>query len=143
MSERNDSYDVKVDWPTVVPLGDTLAIRAGDGFDDRWAKAFDVVLDDHQHRTSHPEWGKIDFDYASNQEETRFVLYVRSIRQEAKATELRRTLDDLVKTANTVAHVGPHVYELARELREPPATGPRQSSPPPAEPVAEDSEAPE
>jgi hypothetical protein len=138
VSEAKSSYDVQVDWPTVVPLGDTLAVKTNEGFDDKWVKAFEVVLDEHQRRAPTPQWDGIDFDYASNGKETRFALFVRKVAPGAKAPELRRTLDELVKTANRVALVGPHVYELARELREPDAgVTPRQgSAPPPAAEMA-------
>ena len=60
-----------------------------------------------------------------------FVLYVRAINPGARSFDVRRTLDDLVSVTNTVAQVGPHVYELARELRERPPVAPEQSTPPP------------
>ena len=43
-----------VDWLTVVPLGDTLRVRTEPGVDDRWAKAFEVVLHEQQHRDVPP-----------------------------------------------------------------------------------------
>jgi hypothetical protein len=134
----NHNYDVQVDWPTVVPLGDTLAVSTGDGFDDRWAKAFEVVIEEHMRRIAHPDWSRIDFDHTSDDNGRRFVVYVRKITPEARASDLRRTVDELVKRANTVAKVGPHVYELARELREPAAVTPRPSSTPPPELAAEE-----
>jgi hypothetical protein len=125
--------EVQVDWQTVVPLGDTLCVRTDTAVDAGWAKAFEVVLHEHQHRTPHREWGRIDFEYGSGDKQAaHLVLYVRAIKPGARSLDLRRTLDGIVKVSNTVAQVGPHVYELAHELREPPApAGPRQSTPPP------------
>jgi hypothetical protein len=126
----SDRYDVQVDWHTVVPLGDTLAIRTHDGFDDRWVEALEVVLDEHE-RVAHSRWGAIDFDYSSGENDVKFALFVRQIEPGVQSFELRRTIDDLVRAANTVAQVGTHVYELARELRQPEPAGPRPSTPPP------------
>jgi hypothetical protein len=132
------NYQVQVDWASVIPLGDTLSARTDGRVDDRWAKAFEVVLHEHQHRFVPREWGRIDFEYVTAEKQAHVVLYVRAIQPGARSNDLRRTLDNLVKVACTVAQVGPHVYELARELREPPAAaaaGARGEStpPPPAE----------
>ncbi len=124
-------YEVMVDWLSVVPMGDTLRVRTEPGVDDRWAKAFEVVLHEQQHRASQREWGRIDFEYVPAGKEGHFVLYVRAINPGARSFDVRRTLDDLVSVTNTVAQVGPHVYELARELRERPPVAPEQSTPPP------------
>jgi hypothetical protein len=137
VSDSNDKYDVRVDWTTVVPLGDTLAVSTDEGFDDRWVEAFEVVLDEHERQANDRKWSGIDFDYAS-EEEARFVLFMREIEPEARSVELRRTMDDLVKAANTVALVGTHVYELARELREPEPATPQVSTPPPFDPLADE-----
>lgn len=133
MSTANNTHEAQIDWQTVVPLGDTLCVRTGGAVDDRWAKAFEVVLHEHlyRHRTAHHEWGRIDFEHGSGEKQLPLVLYVRTIKPGARSLDLRRTLDGLVRVANTVAQVGPHVYELARELREPPSETPRQSTPPP------------
>ena len=131
MSNRNSNYDVQVDWPTVVPLGDTLSVRTEGGVDDRWAKSFEVVLHEHQHREAPREWKRIDFEYTTGEKAAPLTVYVRAIAPGARSHDVRRTLDGLVQVANTVAQVGPHVYELARELREPPAATSRQSTPPP------------
>ena len=135
MTTPKSTHDAQVDWQTVVPLGDTLCVRTGGAVDDGWAKAFEVVLHEHQHRTKPREWGRIDFEYGSGNKKAPLVLYVRAIKPGARSADLRRTLDGLVRVANTVAQVGPHVYELARELREPPAESPRQSTPPPPPPA--------
>jgi hypothetical protein len=132
VNDGSDSYDVQVDWPTVLPLGDTLCVHVDGGVDDQWAEAFAVVLDEYTRQTTDQKWRRIDFEYASDENEPRFVVFVRHIQPEAGSFEVRRTLDDLADGANTVAQVGTHVYELARELREAsePAT-PRGSVPPP------------
>jgi hypothetical protein len=137
VSASSDKYDVRVDWTTVVPLGDTLAVSADDGFDDQWVEAFEVVLDEHERQPNDRKWGGIDFDYAAD-EEVRFVLYLREIEPEARSVELRRTMDDLMKATNIVAQVGTHVYELAGELREPEPATPRVSTPPPFDPLADE-----
>jgi hypothetical protein len=137
VSDGNDRYDVRVEWTTVVPLGDTLAVSTDDGFDDRWVEAFEVVLDEHERQANDRKWSGIDFDYDSD-EEVRFVLYMREIEPEARSVELRRTMDDLMKATNTVAQVGTHVYKLARELREPEPATPRMSTPPPFDPLADE-----
>ena len=137
MSDSNDKYAVRVDWTTVVPLGDTLAVNTDEGFDDRWVEAFEVVLDEHERQANDRKWSGIDFDCASD-EEGRFVLFMREIDPEARSVELRRTMDDLMKAANTVAQVGTHVYELARELREPEPATPQVSTPPPFDPLADE-----
>ena len=129
-SESNN-YDVRLDWATVIPQGDTLAVDATDGFDDQWVEAFEVVLDEHERQGTDPDWGAIDFEYGS-EEEPKFVLLVKRIRPEARSAELRRTVNDLVQAANSVAKVGTHVYELARELRQPHTAGVRESTPPPS-----------
>jgi hypothetical protein len=125
-------YEAHIDWATVIPVGDTLSVLTAGRVDDRWAKAFEVVLHEHQHRTAPREWGRIDFEYASGEREPHLVLYVRAIKPEARSVDLRRTLDGVVSVANSVAQVGPHVYELARELREPlVADTSKESTPPP------------
>ena len=132
MNATKAKYDVQVDWNSVVPVGDTLTVRTGGRVDDRWAKAFEVVLHEHQHRTAPREWGRIDFEYAAGERQPHMALYVRAIKPEARSVDLRRTLDGVVSVSNSVAQVGPHVYELARELREPPAaTSGAESTPPP------------
>ena len=139
MSENNHKYDVRVDWTTAAALGDTLAIGTDDGLDDQWVEAFTVVLEEHERRTAERKWSGIDFEHASDEEETDFVLYVRNVEPEARSFELRRIIDDLVKATNTVAQVGTHVYDLARELREPQTATPRASVPPPAfDPLADE-----
>ena len=126
-------YEVHVEWTSVAPIGDTLAVKTTGKVDDRWAKAFEVVLHEHQHRTASREWGRIDFEYASGEREPHMAFYVRAIKPEARSVDLRRTLDGVVSVTNSVAQVGPHVYELARELREPAAAAPgTPSTPPPA-----------
>ena len=75
-------YDVQVDWETVVPLGDTLSAKTDGRADDRWAKAFEVVLHEHQHRFVPREWGKIDFEYVTGEKQGHVVLYVRAIKPE-------------------------------------------------------------
>jgi hypothetical protein len=150
VSDSNDKYDVHVDWTTVVPLGDTLAIRARDGFDDRWIEAFEVVLDEHERQAIDQSWNGIDFEYASDEKNVNFVLFVREIEPGARSFELRRTVDDLVRAANAVARVGTHVYDLARELRQPQpvaagidALPPRDGSvpPPPFDPLEDELDA--
>ncbi len=131
MTPTKAKYDVQVDWSTVVPVGDTLSVQTAGRVDDRWAKAFEVVLHEHQHRTAPREWGRIDFEYASGERQPHMALYVRAIKAEARSVDLRRTLDGVVSISNSVAQVGPHVYELARELREPPAAPSTESTPPP------------
>ena len=122
MSTAHKKQEAQVDWQTVVPLGDTLCVRTGSVVDADWAKAFEVVLQEHQHRTTPRDWGQIDFEYGSgDHKHAPLVLYIRAIKPGARSADLRRTLDGLVRVSNTVAAVGPHVYELARELREPPA----------------------
>jgi hypothetical protein len=139
MSETNDNYDVQVDWPTVVPLGDALAVSAGDGFDDRWAEAFEVVLDEHERCASDQGWSGIEFEYTRGEAGAKFVLLVREIEPGARSFELRGTIDELVRCTNTVADVGTHVYELARELRQPePAAPPASMPPPPFDPLADE-----
>jgi hypothetical protein len=141
VSRSKDKYDVQVDWPTVVPVGDTLAIGTNDGVDDRWVEALEVVLDEHERQATDRKWRRIDFDYASDEKEAKFVLFVREIEPGAQSFELRRTIDELVKSANMVAQVGTHVYELARELRRPPSATPQESTPPPSfDPLADDDE---
>ncbi len=140
MSHSN-RYHVKVDWPTVAPHGDTLTVNTKGGFDDRWTKAFEVVLDEHQRRVTDRQWAKIEFQSASGEQPVEFVLSVQKILPGARSLDLRRTLDDLVSAANAVAQVGTHVYELARELREqhePQAARPERSTPPPAVGPAEE-----
>ena len=132
MSKTSDTYDVKADWSAVVPVGDTLAIVTEGEFDDRWVEAFEVVLDEHQRQATDRQWSGIDFEYASGEKEGKLFLFVREIEPAVRAFEVRRTIDDLVKAANTVAQVGTHVYELARELRQPRPATPPTSTPPPA-----------
>jgi hypothetical protein len=142
MSETIDRYAVQVDWPTVVPLGDTLAVSTAGAFDDRWVDAFEVVLGEHEHRSAGRKWRRIDFDQGAGDDAGVLDLYVRGIEPDAEAPELRRTVDDLVRGANDVARVGTHVYHLARELREAPAEGPRGSVPPPTfDPLADELDA--
>jgi hypothetical protein len=131
LGDTNDRHDVQMDWPTVAPLGDTLGVPTTNGVDDRWVKAFEVVLDEHRRRVNHPNWGGIDFDRGSGDNGAHFVVFVRKITPAAKADELRQTVDRLVQNANAVAKVGTHVYELARELREPAPEESRESAPPP------------
>jgi hypothetical protein len=135
LNDNNDNYDVQVDWTTVVPIGDTLAISTGDGSDDRWVRAFEVVLDDHERQATDQQWGRIDFEDAYAENGGRFVLFVRQIEPGAQAFELRWTINEIVKSANTVAQVGTHVYELARELREPEQETRDGSIPPPIDPL--------
>jgi hypothetical protein len=137
VSESNDRHDVQVDWRTAVPMGDTLAVRTGDGVDDRWVEAFEVVVDEHDRQASDQKWNEIDFEYASG-DSPKFVIFVREIEPGAQSFELRRTVEELVNSANAVARVGTHVYEIARELRQPPAPpataedeAPREGSVPP------------
>jgi hypothetical protein len=141
VSDRNQQYDVQAQWPTVVPLGDTLAISTDGGVDARWVEAFEVVLDEHERGPSDRKWGRIDFEDPSDGQDE-LVLYVRRISPEARSFELRRTIDELLKAANTVAQVGTHVYELARELRELESATPRPSTPPPPfDPLADELDA--
>jgi hypothetical protein len=131
VSDSNHNYDVRVDWPTAVPHGDTLAISTDGGFDDRWVEAFEVVRDEHE-RQATDRWSGIDFRYASDEKEAKLLLFVREIEPGTESSDLRRTVDDLVTATNTVAQVGTHVYELARELRQPPPAAPPGSIPPPS-----------
>jgi hypothetical protein len=131
VSKKDNTYEVRLDWATVVPRGDALAVSATDGFDDQWVEAFEVVLDEHERQATDRDWGAIDFEYDSG-EESKFVVLVKRIRPPAQAAELRQTVDELARAANTVARVGGHVYELARELRQPYSTADRESTPPPA-----------
>jgi hypothetical protein len=141
MSETIDRYDVQVDWPTVAPLGDTLAVSTAGGFDDRWVEAFEVVLGEHEHQAAARKWRRIDFERAGDEDNV-LDLYVRGIEPDAQAPELRRTVDDLVRAANDVARVGTHVYHLARELRQVEPEGPRGSVPPPTfDPLADELDA--
>jgi hypothetical protein len=125
---------VQADWTSVSPLGDTLAIDAAGGVDDRWVGAFEVVLDEHQRNRAGGQWGAIDFEYTADGKSP-FVLYLRKVKQGAQPLDVRRTVDDLMTATNTVAQVGTHVYELANQLREPrvevASSGPRESTPPP------------
>jgi hypothetical protein len=142
VSDSNDRYDVQVDWPTVVPLGDTLAISTADSFDDRWVEAFEVVLDEHERQATDRRWSGIDFEHASDGKDVKFVLFVREIDPGTRSSELRRTIDDLVEAANTVGRVGTHVYEIARELRQPEPASQRPSMPPPPfDPLADELDA--
>ena len=142
MTDGNDRYDVQVDWPTVVPLGDMLAVNTEDGFDDRWVEAFEVVLGEHECRATGRKWSGIDFECTSGDEDGALVLYVRGIEPGAQSSELRRTVDYLVQAANEVAQVGTHVYHLARELRQVEPAGPRPSVPPPSfDPLADELDA--
>ena len=141
MSDSNHQYDVRALWPRVVPLGDTLAINTDGDFDSRWVEAFEVVLDEHERRAVDRKWSGIDFEDRGD-EQAELVLYVKRINPEAKAFEVRRTVDELLKAANAVALVGTHVYELARELREPESATPRSSAPPPSfDPLADELDA--
>jgi hypothetical protein len=130
VSGSSDRYDVRVDWPTVVPYGDTLSVSTDDGFDDRWVEAFKVVLDEQAREATDTKWRTIDFEYVAD-ENPSFVIFVKQIQPEAGSFEIRRTVDELIDAANTVAQVGTHVYELARELRQPEPAASRGSVPPP------------
>jgi hypothetical protein len=132
VSENNRTYDVQVDWPTVVPLGDTLAVSTGNGFDDQWAQAFDVVLREQESRPGDRGWRRIDFEHGSDAYGATFDIFVRAVDPGTESAEVRRAVEELVRSANTVARVGTHVYELARELRQTEPEGPRVSTPPPA-----------
>ena len=123
-------YSARVDWQTVVPMGDTLAVSTDGDLDDAWVNAFQVVLEEHERREADRSWSGIDFKYAGA-EDGEFVLFVRQIEPDAQSIELRTTVEELVSAANGVARVGTHVYELARELREPESAAPRGSVPPP------------
>jgi hypothetical protein len=134
MSPNTKNYQVEVEWQTVVPLGDTLAVRTSAGFDERWAKAFAVVRDEHQLRSNGADWGAIDFEFSPGAHAV-FVLYVRGIKPSAQSLDLRLTVNDLVKATNKVAQIGTHVYDLAHELRGTQSDqrgGRRPSTPPPA-----------
>jgi hypothetical protein len=134
-------YDVQVDWPSVVPLGDTLSVSADGGFDDRWIDAFKVVLSEHARKAGGQRWRRIDYQQAGD-EDSKLTLFVRQIQPDAGAFEIRRTVDGLVDAANTVAQVGTHVYELARELRQTDPEGERESVPPPTfDPLADELDA--
>ena len=122
MSEGKRQYGVQVDWTTVVPLGDTLAIGTSAGVDEQWVKAFEVVLDEHERQETDRGWRDIEFEYASDENAPQLGMYVREIQPTVQADELRQTVDGLVMAANSVAQVGTHVYELARELRQPKAS---------------------
>jgi hypothetical protein len=136
----NDSGDVRVDWQTAVAIGDTLAVGTDEGFDDRWAEAFQVVLDEHERQADARSWGEIDFDHGAGEGTLR--LLVREIEPGTGASELREAVEDVVEAANRAARVGTHVYELARELRRPPPEGPRGSVPPPSlDPLADELDA--
>jgi hypothetical protein len=89
------------------------------------------VLDEHERQPTDRKWSGIDFQYASEEADAEFVLLVREIEPGTQSFELRRAVDDLVEAANTVARVGTHVYELARELRQASPAAPRSSSVPP------------
>jgi hypothetical protein len=123
-------YAVRVDWGTVVPRGDTLEVNAVNGIDERWVEALEVVLDEHQRQFSGQQWGKFDFEYEPGETGTDFVLYIKEIEPGVQSVQIRQTVNDLVKSANSVAQVGTHVYDLARELRGQP-DGSRESTPPP------------
>jgi hypothetical protein len=141
VSDSNKRYDVQADWSTVVPLGDTLVIGTGGGVDARWGEAFEVVLEEHERGAGDRKWGRIEFEDPSEQRHG-VVLYVTKIKPEAQSSELRRTVDGLVKAANAVAQVGTHVYELARELRQSEPVTARSSTPPPAiDPLADELDA--
>jgi hypothetical protein len=132
MSANGNTYDVRVDWPTVVPLGDTLVVSTDGGFDDKWADAFNVVLEEHARRGGTKSWARIDVGRFSADEDTRLGLFLRRVEAGTQAAELRQTVNELVSSANTVAEVGTHVYDLARELRQAEPATPRESTPPPA-----------
>jgi hypothetical protein len=123
-------YEVRVDWATVAPRGDTLEVNAVNGVDERWVEALEVVLDEHQHQISGRQWCKFDFDYEPGEKGTDFVLYIKGIEPGVQSIQVRQTVNELVKSANSVAQVGTHVYDLARELRGEP-DGSRESTPPP------------
>ena len=126
----SERYEVRADWATVAPLGDTLAVNAVDGVDDRWVEALEVVLDENQRQVVNQQWGGFDFEYEPGEKGSSFVLYVKEIRPGAQSVELRQTVNELVKADNSVARVGTHVYELASELRGQPDES-RESTPPP------------
>jgi hypothetical protein len=125
-----------MDWATVVPLGDTLAVNAVNavngvnGLDERWVEALEVVLDEHQRQVSGQLWGRFDFEYEPGEKGADFVLYMKEIKPGVQSVEVRTTVNDVVKAANSVARVGTHVYELARELRGQQDES-RESTPPP------------
>jgi hypothetical protein len=132
VSKNIPNYEVRVDWTTVMPLGDTLAVSTVNRFDAPWVEAFAVVLREHEDRFGDRPWRAIDFEFVSDDDEPTFELFVRGIEPGTQATDVRRTVDDLVQAANTVARVGTHVYDLARELRQPEPVAPRVSTPPPS-----------
>jgi hypothetical protein len=123
-------YEVRVDWATVVPRGDTLEVNAVNGVDESWVEALEVVLDEHQRQVSGQQWGKFDFEYEPGEKAAEFVLYIKEIKPGVQSVQVRQTVNDLVKSANSVAQVGTHVYDLARELRGQPDDS-RESTPPP------------
>lgn len=140
MSHGSDTYDARVDWQTAVAFGDTLAVGMDDGCDDRWIEAFQVVLHEHEHRTTAQSWSEIDFDHVAGGAELRVL--VREIAPDAGAAELRQAVEEVVEAANRAARVGTHVYDLARELRRPEPEGPRESIPPPSlDPLADELDA--
>jgi hypothetical protein len=128
--KASNRYEVRVDWATVVPLGDTLAVNAVNGVDERWVEALEVVLDEHQRQVSGQQWGRFDFEYDPGEKATDFVLYIKEIKPGVQSVEVRQTVNELVKSANSVARVGTHVYDLARELRGQSEES-RESTPPP------------
>jgi hypothetical protein len=132
MSNRANAarYEVRVDWATVVPRGDTLEVHAVNGVDERWVEALEVVLDEHQRQVSGEQWGKFDFEIEPPEEGTSFVLYINEIKPGVQSIQVRQTVNEIVKSANAVAQVGTHVYDLARELRGQ-TEGSRESTPPP------------
>jgi hypothetical protein len=141
VSDGNGRYDVQVDWSTVTPLGDTLAVKAQDGFDDQWVQAFEVVLDEHERPAPGRRWTGIDFEYVGDEPNRRLVVLVRGIAPEARAVDVRRAVDNVVEATNTVARVGTHVYEIARELRQPEPGSGRGSVPPPLDPLVDELDA--
>jgi hypothetical protein len=129
VSEKNRNYDVQVDWQTVVPLGDTLAVSTGSGVDDQWVDAFEAVLREDEGRQADRTWRTIDFEPGSDEDGD---VLVREIEPGTESAAVRRAVEELVRSANTVARVGTHVYELARELRQTEPPAPRVSTPPPS-----------
>jgi hypothetical protein len=132
VSEKNHNYDVQVDWPTVAPLGDTLAVSTGSGVDDQWVDAFEVVLREDEARQADRTWRRIEFEQGSGDYVGTVDVLVREIEPGTESAAVRRTVEELVRSANTVARVGTHVYELARELRQTEPPAPRVSTPPPS-----------
>ena len=140
VSNGIDILDTRVDWQTAVAIGDTLAVGMHDGVDDRWVEAFRVVLDEHERQVGARSWGEIDFDYGAD--DGAFRLLVREIEPDTGASGLREVVEDVVEAGNRAARVGTHVYDLARELRQPHPEAQRGSVPPPSlDPLADELDA--